>query len=205
MSGLDAIVGATDRRTLSTPAFGPPGCPPPTGRRLSSRALLALRRARAHTSFGDARMKAVENLPGQLTTFVGREAISATVRRCLQADRLVSLVGPGGCGKTRLAIETGRRVADLRPDGVFFVDVSGLSDPGLVPGAVLGALGLRVASGRDPVDTLVAQLSERHVLLLLDNCEHLVDACASLTDALMPRLPHGLGPRHFARTSGGNR
>ena len=165
------------------------GCSPPTERRLRIRVLLALRRARAHTSFGDAPMKALGNLPGQLTTFVGREATIATVRRRLPPDRLVSLVGPGGCGKTRLAIEIGRQVADLRPGGVFFVDLSGLSDPGLVPGAVLGTLGLRAAPGRDPVDVLVTQLCERRVLLLLDNCEHLVDACASLADALVRGCP----------------
>ena len=134
-------------------------------------------------------MKAPGNLPGQITTFVGREATIATVHRRLQADRLVSLVGPGGCGKTRLAIEAARQVADLRPDGVFFVDLSGLSDPSLVPSAILGTLGLRAAPGRDPVDVLVAQLSERHVLLLLDNCEHLVDACASLADAVARGCP----------------
>ena len=99
------------------------------------------------------------------------------------------MVGPGGCGKTRLAIEVGRSVTDHRPDGVFFVDLSGLSDPGLVPGAVLRALGLRAAPGRDPVGVLVTQLSERDVLLVLDNCEHLVDACASLADALVRGCP----------------
>ena len=134
-------------------------------------------------------MKALGNLPGQLTSFVGREATVALVGRRLQADRLVSLVGPGGCGKTRLAIETGRRFADLRSDGVFFVDLSALSDPGLVPGAVLRAVGLRAAPGRGRVGALVSQLSERDVLLLLDNCEHLVDACASLADALVRGCP----------------
>ena len=165
--------------------------------------VLALRRAPGPHSFGDAPMKALGNLPGQLTTFVGREATIAAIRRRLQADRLVSLVGPGGCGKTRLAIEIGRHVADLRPDGVFFVDLSGLSDPGLVPSAVLGPRA-GAAPGRDPVDVLVTQLSERHVLLLLDNCEHLVDACASLADAVVRAAPR-YGPCHFARASGGNR
>jgi predicted ATPase/DNA-binding CsgD family transcriptional regulator len=139
--------------------------------------------------FGDAPVKAAGNLPGQLTSFVGRQAIIATTCRRLQADRLVSLVGPGGCGKTRLAIEIGREVANLRPDGVFFVDLSGLSDPGLVPGAVLGVLEGRAAPGRDPVEVLVAQLSERDVVIVLDNCEHLVDACASLADALVRGCP----------------
>jgi predicted ATPase len=98
---------------------------------------------------------ALGNLPGQLTTFVGREAAVALVGRRLQADRLVSLVGPGGCGKTRLALEIGQKVAELRPDGVFFVDFSGLSDPGLVTSAVLRALGLRAGPRRDPLEVLV--------------------------------------------------
>ncbi len=75
------------------------------------------------------------------------QAAVAMVGDRLQADRLVSLVGPGGCGKTRLAIEVGRDVAGRRPHGVFFVDLSGISDPGLVPGAVLRVLGLRSRTG----------------------------------------------------------
>jgi len=138
---------------------------------------------------GDLSVKVPGHLPGQLTSFVGREATIATVRERLQADRLVSLIGPGGCGKTRLAIEVGREVAACRPDGVFFVDLSGISDPALVPGAVVGALGLQAAPGRDPVGVLVSRLSERDVLLILDNCEHLVDACAALVDALVRGCP----------------
>jgi predicted ATPase/DNA-binding CsgD family transcriptional regulator len=134
---------------------------------------------------GEPVREVIGNLPGQLTSFVGREATIALVRGRLQADRLVSLVGPGGCGKTRLAIEVGREVTDRRPDGVFFVDLSGISDPGLVPSVVLGVLGLRAAPGRDPVGVLVTQLSERKMLLVLDNCEHLLDACASLADVLV--------------------
>jgi predicted ATPase len=139
--------------------------------------------------FGDRSVKVQGNLPGQLTTFVGREAAVAMVGDRLQADRLVSLVGPGGCGNTRLAIEVGRDVAGRRPDGVFFVDLSGVSDPGLVPAAVLRVLRLRDATGRDPVEVLVTQLSKRDVLVVLDNCEHLVDACASLADTLVRGCP----------------
>jgi predicted ATPase/DNA-binding CsgD family transcriptional regulator len=150
---------------------------------------LALSCARAHTSFGDASVKAPGNLPGQLTNFIGREATVTTVSRLLQTERLVSLVGPGGCGKTRLAIEVGRDVTSQRPDGVFFVDLSGTSDPGLVPGTVLSVLGLRATRGRGPVETLLAQLSDQDVLLVLDNCEHLVDPCASLADTLVRGCP----------------
>jgi predicted ATPase len=87
-------------------------------------------------------MRPLASLPAQLTSFIGRGSAIELVCRQLVEHRLVSVVGPGGCGKTRLAIEVGRQVADLRPDGVFFVDLSGISDPGLVPGAVLGVLGL---------------------------------------------------------------
>lgn len=87
-------------------------------------------------------MKASGKLPGQLTSFVGREPAVLMVCQRLQSDRFVTLVGSGGCGKTRLSLEVGRRVAEVRPDGVFFVDLSGLTEPGLVPNAVLQALGL---------------------------------------------------------------
>ncbi len=100
----------------------------------------------------------------------------------------MSLVGPGGCGKTRLAIEVVSQTTG--PQGcVVFVDFSGLSGPGLVPGAVARALGLREVPGQDPLKTLSAQLSKRELLLLLDNCEHLVGACAALAVALARSCP----------------
>ena len=95
-------------------------------------------------------MKALGNLPYQLTSFIGRDAAVAMVGRRLPADRLVTLVGPGGSGKTRLALEVGRTVAELRPHGVFFVDLSGVSEPELVPNCVLQVLGLRSAPGQTP-------------------------------------------------------
>ena len=138
---------------------------------------------------GEAVVKALGNLPYQLTSFIGRETAVAMVGRRLAADRFVTLVGPGGSGKTRLALEVGRTVADLRPDGVFFVDFSGLSDPDLVPNCVLQVLGLRSAPGHDPLEVLVARLSNRELLLILDNCEHLLNACASLAGALAAGCP----------------
>ena len=137
----------------------------------------------------EAVVKASGKLPGQLTSFIGRESAVLMVCQRLQSDRFVTLVGSGGCGKTRLSLEVGRRVAEVRPDGVFFVDLSGLTEPGLVPNAVLQALGLRAAPGRDPVDVLVARLSKRELLLILDNCEHLLDVCASVASALASGCP----------------
>ena len=103
--------------------------------------------AQTGTAPGEAR-----RLPGQLTNFIGREATLSTVSRRLADDRLVTLVGAGGCGKTRIAIEVGRLVRAARPDGVFFVDLSGLSDPVLVPGALLRALGCaRCRAGMRPM------------------------------------------------------
>jgi predicted ATPase/DNA-binding CsgD family transcriptional regulator len=128
--------------------------------------------------------KALGSLPGQLTSFIGRRSTMELVSRRLAEHRLVSLVGPGGCGKTRLAIEVGQRTKLVPPEGVFFVDLSGLSDPALVPSTVLRTLGLGEAPGQGPLESLVARLSERDVLVVLDNCEHLIDACAALAEAL---------------------
>jgi predicted ATPase/DNA-binding CsgD family transcriptional regulator len=134
-------------------------------------------------------MRPPGNLPGQLTTFVGRQGTIAAVGRRLMEDRLVSLVGPGGCGKTRLAIEVGRQTQSSRPHGVFFVDLSGLSDPALVPGSVAHTVGLRDAGPDDPIEALVAHLAERDLLVLLDNCEHLLDAAAKVADLLARGCP----------------
>jgi predicted ATPase/DNA-binding CsgD family transcriptional regulator len=127
-------------------------------------------------------------LPGQVTSFIGRQVTIAVVARRLREERLVTLVGPGGCGKTRLVIEVGRSVSDRR-QGVFFVDLSGLSDAGLVPRIVLHALGRRAAPGQDPAEALVEQVSDQELLVILDNCEHVLDACARLADSLARHCP----------------
>jgi predicted ATPase/DNA-binding CsgD family transcriptional regulator len=128
-------------------------------------------------------------LPGQITSFVGRQGTIAAVARRLAQDRLVTLVGPGGCGKTRLAIEAGRQAQNWRADGVFFVDLSGLSNPALVPGSVAHTLGLRDAGRDDPTGALVTYLAERRALVLLDNCEHLLAAAAEIADRLVRGCP----------------
>jgi len=135
------------------------------------------------------RVQATGGLPGQLTSFVGRGSTIELVGSRLAEHRLVSLVGPGGCGKTRLAIEVGRRTTLVPPDGVFFVDLSGLRDEELVPGTVLRALGLREMPGESPLQTLTARLSTRAVLVLLDNCEHILGACAEVAVTLAGKCP----------------
>ncbi|MCP3782763.1 AfsR/SARP family transcriptional regulator [Micromonospora sp. A3M-1-15] len=140
------------------------------------------------------------NLPATLTSFVGREEEVARVAGLLDRFRLATLTGPGGAGKTRLAVESGRAMAGRFPDGVWLVPLAPVTDPAEVPQAALAALGLReqallARAGRgapepaDPVGRLVDALAGRAVLLLLDNCEHLLDAAADLTERLLTACP----------------
>src|SRR5689334_15570508 len=129
------------------------------------------------------------NLPVELTTFVGRRRQVQEVKAALSAARLVTLVGPGGVGKTRLAL---RSAADLRrgiPDGVWLVELAGLGDAELVTKAVMISLGLRDESSQWPVSRLIEYVASKRLLLVLDNCEHLRDACAVLADAILREAP----------------
>jgi non-specific serine/threonine protein kinase len=130
------------------------------------------------------------NLPHALSSLIGREQGQAAVRALLEAARLVTLTGAGGAGKTRLALAVAAGLADRYADGVWLVELAALPEPGLVPGAVARALGLREEPGRAMLDTLAAYLRERHLLLVLDNCEHLLDICAALASALLRACPH---------------
>jgi predicted ATPase/class 3 adenylate cyclase len=129
------------------------------------------------------------NLPLQLTSFVGRDHELAEVRRLLQTTRLVTLTGTGGCGKTRLALQAAADLLPAYPAGVWLVDLAPLADPALVPATVATAVGVREAAGQPLLATLVGALHPRHLLLLLDNCEHLVEACAQLVDAVLRGCP----------------
>ncbi|MFJ9771665.1 AfsR/SARP family transcriptional regulator [Kitasatospora sp. NPDC101157] len=150
--------------------------------------------------------RAAGNLRGRLTSFVGREDDLATLRRLLVADRrLVTLTGPGGSGKTRLSVEAGRaeQSAGHWPDGVWLAELAPLESPEAVPAAVVSALGMRelvlhsksmVAEviekrAEDPVRRLVEHCAHRRMLLVLDNCEHLVQAAADLVDTLLAECP----------------
>src|SRR5262245_53071400 len=120
------------------------------------------------------------NLPAQVTGLVGRAAEVAELRRLLGETRLLTLTGAGGCGKTRLAIEVGAAVLHAHPDGVWFVDLAPVAEPALVPQTVAVALEVREEPGRSIRDTLLEHVRARRLLLLLDNCEHLLEACAQL-------------------------
>jgi non-specific serine/threonine protein kinase len=129
------------------------------------------------------------NLPLPSTSFVGRQRETAELRQLLQepasAARLVTLTGTGGCGKTRLALHVASGLGDYFPDGVWFVDLAPLTDSTLVPQTVAGVLGVREVPGQNLAVALAEYLRARHLLLILDNCEHLIDACARLAQTLL--------------------
>lgn len=125
------------------------------------------------------------NLPEQLTTFVGKRAEVAQLHRAMASTRLLTLTGAGGCGKTRLALEVAAEYLPHAPDGVWLVDLSPLSDPELVPHAVAAPLHISEGPHRSPTEALVEHVRTRHLLLVLDNCEHLIGACAALVDLLL--------------------
>jgi predicted ATPase/class 3 adenylate cyclase len=135
------------------------------------------------------------NLPPQRTTFVGRHPEIDELCTLLEDHRLVTLTGVGGCGKTRLAIQVGAEVLGDFTHGVFFVDLAQLADSDVIPGAIASALGspatIDVGMGpRGPAgEHFLDLLSARHCLVILDNCEHLLDACAETADAILERCP----------------
>src|SRR5262249_29706903 len=116
------------------------------------------------------------NLPVQLTSFVGREAALAELKLLLDKTHLLTLTGAGGAGKTRLAQQLGGEVLERYPDGVWLVELAPLADPALVPQVVASVLGVHEEPGRPLVQTLTDVLRAKHLLLLLDNCEHTLDA-----------------------------
>ncbi len=125
------------------------------------------------------------NLPQVLTLFVGREKEIAEIKRLLPTTRLLTLTGTGGIGKTRLALQSAAEVLDAYRDGIWFVDLAPLADPALVPGAVAQVLGVKETTGQSMLNTLCEHLRDREILLVLDNCEHLLGASADLVDALL--------------------
>jgi predicted ATPase/class 3 adenylate cyclase/DNA-binding CsgD family transcriptional regulator len=136
-----------------------------------------------------SRTTAPQRLPAQFTTFVGRSAEIAEVRQLLAEHQLVTLTGDGGAGKTRLAIEVANQEVAEFDDGVWYVDLAPITHPDLVPGTVARAFGLSDQPGRSALDTLLRSLGDRRMLVVLDNCEHLPDACATLAAALLGACP----------------
>jgi predicted ATPase/class 3 adenylate cyclase len=150
------------------------------------------------------------NLPGQLSAFVGREREVPEVRKLVESSRLVTLAGAGGCGKTRLALQAAAELLGEARDGVWFVDLAPLTEAGQIPDAVAAALGLTDPGGQPLLESLTESLREQEALILLDNCEHLIDDAAKLCGQLVrdcPRLrvlatsrePLGLDGEHVYR------
>jgi predicted ATPase/DNA-binding SARP family transcriptional activator len=140
------------------------------------------------------------NLRAALTSFVGRDEELSKVAKALEDNRLVTLLGPGGAGKTRLAAEVGNRVSELLPDGRWLVELAPVTDVAEVPQAVLAALGVRESNvmdrrreispnGPDALGRVVRTLAGKRALLILDNAEHLIDAVARLADHVLARCP----------------
>src|ERR1700751_1123985 len=123
-------------------------------------------------------------LPRPLTSFIGRERELAQARRLLAASYLVTLTGPGGSGKTRLCIALAAEVAGDYPDGVFFVPLAPVRDPGLVPSSIAPRIGPQAARDRPLMEHLVSQLRDRQLLIVLDNFEHLLAAAPVVTELL---------------------
>src|SRR5579884_2251548 len=129
------------------------------------------------------------NLPVPSTSFIGREGQIDEVTRLLAAARLLTLTGAGGCGKTRLALRVGMDVLPVYPDGVWLVELAALADPALVAQAAARAVNVKKAPGRPVIDSLIDHLRAKTSLLILDNCEHVIEAAARVAEALLRACP----------------
>ncbi|CAN5751848.1 BTAD domain-containing putative transcriptional regulator [soil metagenome] len=144
-------------------------------------------------SFGrPPRLEAVHphNLPTPRTSFIGREREVSELKHLLETTRLLTLTGAGGSGKTRLSLEVARESLGLYPDGVWMAGLSSISDPDLMPQAVARIFGVREQPDYPLAETLAAALRDKKLLLLLDNCEQVVETVASLTETLLSSCPH---------------
>jgi predicted ATPase/class 3 adenylate cyclase len=130
------------------------------------------------------------NLPQQATTFIGREREIAEIKKAFGATRLLTLLGAGGIGKTRLSLHVAADVLEHYPDGVWFVELAPLTDERLVPQAVASVLGVKEVASRPLTEALARHVADRYLLLVLDNCEHVVQSCATLADLLLRSGAH---------------
>jgi predicted ATPase/class 3 adenylate cyclase len=129
------------------------------------------------------------NLPQQLTSFVGREKERAEIEEMLGGTRLLTLLGMGGLGKTRLSLQVGGNVMDAYPDGVWFIDLQTIRDDSLVASETARVLGVREEPGRPLIQTLCAHLKTRKLMLIVDNCEQVIDTCADLANHILRSAP----------------
>jgi predicted ATPase/DNA-binding winged helix-turn-helix (wHTH) protein len=150
------------------------------------------------------------NLPRSVETLIGRSRELEQVQELIAAHRLVTVTGPGGVGKSRLVIDAAWASVDRFADGVWLVALAALADPALVPSAVTNALRIAVAPSEEPLAALMQQLGDRRLLIVLDNCEHVVDAAASMLEAVLSAAPNahalvssqeliGIGGEHVLR------
>jgi predicted ATPase/DNA-binding XRE family transcriptional regulator len=133
------------------------------------------------------------NLPLQLTSFIGREPEIEEIESLIRGEerhKLITLVGAGGCGKTRLALQVAGRIVHLYPDGVWFIDLAPLADPNLVPRTTASTLSISETQEEPITKTLVRFLQSKKILLLFDNCEHILESVAELAEALLRTCPH---------------
>jgi len=129
------------------------------------------------------------NLPPQLTSFIGREKEKNDASTLLASTRMLTFIGPGGTGKTRLSLQLGEEQLDKFKDGVWFVELAPLTDPAYITSTIASIFGLREVQGVPTVSILVDFLRSKQLLIILDNCEHLVEACARLADQLLHECP----------------
>lgn len=141
--------------------------------------------ARPHQRLGAS----PSNLPLQLTSFIGRDAEMADLKKLITENRIITLTGAGGSGKTRLGLQLVADVADKYPDGVWWVDLAPITDEEVVASKVATTLSVREVESQSIVDTLVDQMRERRLVLLLDNCEHVIVECAELVSAVSKKCP----------------
>lgn len=130
------------------------------------------------------------NLPLQLTSFIGREKEIEQIKKRLEKNRLVTLTGSGGVGKTRLSIRVASELLDGYPNGVWLAELASITDPALVAKTLCAALGLELHGNMSPVEILTGYLHSKKLLFVVDNCEHLIDACAQLCETLLYACPN---------------
>ncbi|MGH2442680.1 MAG: ATP-binding protein, partial [Chloroflexota bacterium] len=136
-----------------------------------------------------SRAPASQQLPAEVSSFIGREQELAGLKQILSESRLLTLTGPGGCGKTRLALRTAGGLRSRFADGIYFVQFAPITDPVFVSRAVSSAVGVRETAGPRQIETLIAALASRRMLLIFDNCEHLIEGCADLAERLLAAGP----------------